>query len=103
MTFSSVFLPYCLDRQLDGRYVVLNRRYKPIGFTAAEWVEYADYPVLISFENLDSDTVTRLSVDASGELDRIYLYNDATNPKTSDANMRAYLERLAILGRLRVL
>ena len=30
--FRSVFMPYCLRKQKDGRYVVLNREYKPVGF-----------------------------------------------------------------------
>jgi hypothetical protein len=30
--FRAMFFPYCLQKQKDGRYVVLNREYKPVGF-----------------------------------------------------------------------
>jgi len=30
--FISVYMPYCLEMLGDGRYTVLNREYKPVGF-----------------------------------------------------------------------
>lgn len=95
-------MPYCLDRQPDGRYAVLNRRYKPVGFVTSEWVDYAAHPVLVRVKGLDPATAARLSIDGRGDLDRIYLYNDATCPTASAANMRLYLDRLAILAGLTV-
>src|SRR5262249_23726174 len=45
-----VRLPYCLGRQPDGRYVVLNRNYKPFGFLTDDFVDYANYPVAVSLK-----------------------------------------------------
>jgi hypothetical protein len=38
--FRAVFLPYCLEKRNGGRYVVLNREYKPVGIAveSGEWV-----------------------------------------------------------------
>jgi len=39
----AIFLPYCIQRLEDGRYVVLNRNYKPLGFRTTEFLRYEDY------------------------------------------------------------
>lgn len=38
--FRASYLPYCLIRQADGRYAVVNRRYKPLGYITSDWVDY---------------------------------------------------------------
>jgi hypothetical protein len=50
--FRAVFLPYCLQKQSDGRYAILNRRYKPVGLTLKEFVKYEDYPVCVELKGL---------------------------------------------------
>ena len=37
--FRLVYLPYCLQLQDDGSYLVLNRRYKPVGITRTDWID----------------------------------------------------------------
>lgn len=44
--FSAVFLPYCLQKQSDGQYVVLNRQYKKLGFKTLEHIDYEEYPII---------------------------------------------------------
>ena len=36
-----------LQKQPDGRYAVLNREYKPVGFCTRKYVTYEEYPVLV--------------------------------------------------------
>jgi hypothetical protein len=36
--FRSIYLPYCLDKQADGSWLVLNREYKPVGFNTKSHV-----------------------------------------------------------------
>lgn len=59
--FRAVFFPYCLDKQPDGQYVVLNREYKPIGFKTREHIKYQDYPVYVELKGIDSATAAKLS------------------------------------------
>lgn len=89
--------PYCLDRQEDGRYVVLNRNYKPLGFMVGEWVEYSDFPVGVRLKGLGPKTAAKLSWEGKEELGRIYLYNDGCIPTHGPGHMQAYLQRLAVL------
>ena len=35
-----IFLPFCLQRTADGGYLVLNRKYKPLGVMSRERVDY---------------------------------------------------------------
>lgn len=100
--FREVFLPYCLDKQPDGRYVVLNREYKPIGFKTKEHIEYENYPVCIELKGIDSAIAAKISYKGDSNTDRIYLYDDACIPTESDEHMKNYLERIKILAKLKV-
>ena len=98
----SVFLPYCLEQQADGSWIFLNREYKPVGFCTDRWVDYDLYPVRARLKGLRAKM--RSGLDHSGRIDGkfVYLYNDGCVPTTSASNMRAYLNRLAILAKLEV-
>lgn len=97
--FRQVFLIYCLDRLPDGRYIALNRRYKPVGHTGTEWVEYEALAVGFKFKRaLSPRQIASLSWDGDTSAERIYLYNDGCVPTDSAAHWAAYsarLERLA--------
>jgi len=98
----STHLPYCLARQNDGRYVVLNRDYKPIGFRTTEHEDYSKHPIAVKISRLSARTAARLSHNNDQRVDRIYLYDDACIPTSSSEHMAAYLQRLAILAKLKV-
>lgn len=97
--FRWVFLIYCLDRQPDGSYVALNRRYKPVGMTLTEFTEYAQHPVGFKFKRaLSALQIGKLDCEGRTDPQRIQLYNDGCIPTDSDANWKAYSERLGRLA-----
>lgn len=98
-----LFFPYCLDRQPDGRYAVLNRDYKPVGFVvpSGTYVKYAEHPVLVRLKGLTPLQASKLAHNGSQELSRIYLYDDGSQPTGSAANWNAYAKRLQILAKLK--
>ncbi|MFM0265485.1 hypothetical protein [Paraburkholderia sediminicola] len=98
----SVFLPYCVQRQEDGRYAVLNREYKPVGFWTKAHVTYEDHPTLVKIRGLTAARAAKISYNADPSVERIYLYNDGCVPTESAANMTAYLARLAVLAKLEI-
>lgn len=100
--FRAVFLPYCIEKQPDRTYAVLNREYKPLGFKTRDHIKYADYPVCVKIKGLTTARAAKLSVDGSKSLDRIFLYDDATNPTRSKKNMDVYLAKLAVLAKYSV-
>lgn len=97
--FRQLFLVYCLDRQPDGTYAALNRRYKPVGFASTEWVDYEAFPVRFKFKRaLSERQIVALSCKGDASAQRIYLYNDGCIPTASDADWRAYSDRLQRLA-----
>jgi hypothetical protein len=98
----SVVLPYVLQRQSDGRYIVLNREYKPVGFWTRANIVYEDHPVLLKLPGLKVAVAKKLSWNADSNVEEIFLYSDSCVPTSSTANMNAYLERLARLAKLKV-
>lgn len=100
--FRSVFFPYCMRKQEDGRYAVLNREYKPVGFFTRDHVTYAEHPVLVDLKGLTKAKAAKLSDTGRDDPNEIFLYNDATNPVLSKANMDVYLAKLAILAKLSI-
>ena len=100
--FRSVFFPYCLKKQPDGRYAVLNREYKPVGFFTRAHVAYEEFPVLVTIKGLTKAKAAKLSWSASEDTDEIFLYNDGCVPTHSKEHMRTYLAKLEILAGLSV-
>ena len=94
--------PYCLDRLKDGRYVLLNRNYKPVGFMIDELVTYEDYPIGVHLKGLTPTVAAKIDARGRDNLDRIYLYNDGCTPDSSPKDMEAYLQRLAIVMNLKI-
>jgi hypothetical protein len=89
------FLPYCLQRLENGKYVVLNRAYKPVGMVTEEWVDYEPHGVKIK---IGKNQARALSYNKSEEKERVYLYDDATNPNRSKATMDEYLRKVGLLA-----
>lgn len=100
--FRAIYFPYCLQKQKDGSWVILNREYKPVGFNTSEFITYEEFPVAVKLEGLTPKKANKLAYSGEMEGDRIYLYNDGCVPTRSKKNMDAYLEKLAILAKLRL-
>lgn len=101
--FRSVFLPYCIKKQADGSYIVLNREYKPIGFNSRKHVKYEDYPISSKIRGLTPASIKKLSWNGIMREDgSVFLYNDGSIPTDSAANMKKYLEKLAILASYKI-
>jgi hypothetical protein len=100
--FLRVCMPYCLQRQPDGSYILLNRAYKPIGFATQCFIDYAAHPIGVRLRGLGPKAAKELSWKGDSDLSNIYLYSDGCAPTLSAANMAAYQKRLARLMKLKV-
>lgn len=96
--FRQIHMPYCIKKNEDGAYIVLNREYKPLGFSDGRHVNYEDYPIAVKYK-ISKVTAKKISYDGSENTDRIYLYNDGCLPERSKKNMDSYLEKLRILAK----
>lgn len=93
-----ILMPYCLMRHGNGQFVVLNRKYEPLGLNSGKyWKEY------------DQNTLECLSLDAVDvelpkggctENEHAWFYNDATSPYRSSKHLMNYKIRFNTAFRL---
>lgn len=103
LNLRGIYFPYCLQRLDDGSWIILNRNYKPLGSTSKEHVVYEDIDDAFRIPRITPGQVQKLSCTGSIDDDgRIYLYEDSCIPTSGQKHMTAYLERLAILMRLKL-
>lgn len=98
--FRAVYFPYCIEKQSDGTWVVLNRQYKPVGINTSDFINYEDYPVSAKLKGIGPAVAKKLSYNGEVNGSRIYLYNDGCVPTQGKANMVSYLKKLEILAKL---
>lgn len=96
-----IYSPYCIRKLKSGRFVLLNRYYKPLGITGEERLDYEQFSILL---RMRAKTAKALSSDGEGlkacdddDSERIlWLYDDANDPfrrplpeDTPDRKMKA--------------
>ena len=93
---SRKFLPYFAERLPDGRYILGNRDYKPIGcISEDDWIDYAKWPISLALE-LSPEQAAVMSHCGDANIKRIYFYDDGCKPWESAENDLAYRRRLAL-------
>lgn len=92
--------PSGMEKNPDGTWTLFNRKYKPVGVVTREWAEWDDPRHKIALKGLGPATLAKLDWRGEGSGDRIYFYNDASNPELSAANLTAYFDRLKVLIKL---
>lgn len=100
MAARHLYLPYCVQRLKDGRYIVLNRYYKPLGLPNTDWIDYDAHPSAQHFKGLTPSKAKAMSHRKSEDLDNIFLYADACIPTSSPEHWDAYTKRLKVLAEL---
>jgi hypothetical protein len=98
--FVETCLPFCIERQQDGRYVALNWRWKPVGFYTADQIKYENYPISVALPGMTPELAEKISCDGSRDLDCIYVYSGKCHPTKNEQFMQAYLKRLGLLANL---
>lgn len=99
--------PYGMAKNPDGSWTFFNRHYKPLGTITGDWAEWDDPRHKMFLTGVGPTKLAKLSYtgkhdDDSHNDERVYFYNDMSNPELSKANMDAYLEKLRILIGLQV-
>ncbi len=93
------FMPYCIKRLHDGRYVVLNRRSKPLGIRGHDHVSYEDHPSAARI-TITKEDARKMSHNGSDDLETIYLYHGPTTPTKDEENLHGYMDRLNVFMKL---
>jgi len=95
-------IPYCIHQEADGKFVLVNRDYKPVGFNTSKGISYKEYPIIYKLKGLTPDIAARISHKNDLGLTSIYLYGDGSVPTDSKDNWEKYMERLKLLMQLYV-
>ena len=99
-TLRRTHFPYCLKKQDNGKYIILNRLYKPLGFCTKDYIVYEEYPIEFETIRLTKSQIEKLTKNAVDEF--IFLYDDNCVPTHSVAKMNEYLEKLRVLAQVKV-
>ena len=94
------FLPYYMSRRDDGKYVIYNRNYNPIGLVSNGHINPDDHPVAVRLKGLTPGLAKKLSHNGSSNTKDIELYCDGCHPSSSVKNRHAYNRRMALLMKL---
>ncbi|CAD1798285.1 hypothetical protein LN565_15330 [Xanthomonas euvesicatoria pv. euvesicatoria] len=100
-TVAHSHLPYCLQKTKDGKWLALNRNYKPLGTVGKdEWFDYDSHP---SRQSIPAATISALKRRASSIIEDkpddpglFFFYDDRTMPTDGAANWKRYCETLLI-------
>lgn len=94
-----IYWPYCIEQLAAGRYVLLNRLYKPLGIASSRFIrDYSPWSFALSMTEADA---RQMSWEGSDDVSRVYFYHDGTIPTDSRQKQDAYegrLTRLASIG-----
>lgn len=123
--FFRINMPYGLSRNKKNEWMAFNREYMPLGFNSieskykesmgstpeSENFPYENLPIHTAYKNMTNEILLSISdstqIDAEGNICRIYLYNDSTNP-VNVSNRKTqlfidYFKKLEILSNLEAL
>lgn len=114
--FFRINLPYGVSRNSKGEWFAFNREYMPLGWNTqsskkniADDNVYSENPVYTKYRGLTekklveiAGSTDRIILDSNGKIERVFLYNDNTNPQSSPKYWDEYFQKIKILSNLKV-
>lgn len=106
--FFRINMPYGIKKNDKGEWMAFNREYKPLGFNTTELVKEQDYPIHVKYRGLSDALLLKLAHtdghsvthDIYGSIERIFLYNDRTNPMNDPLFWPDYIDKIKLLSTL---
>lgn len=99
-------LPYCIQKTHDGKWLVLNRNYKPLGVVSKDWVDYDNHPDRVALDHRSVAALKRVAVyeieDQPDDPGILYFYKDGQGIADTNADWTTYAKVLQVLGRAKV-
>lgn len=115
--FFRINMPYGIVKNSKGEWTAFNREYAPIGWNekyTGQSIDiddsYSDIPIRTKYKNATETILKQLidnesaeEYDSNGDLRKIYLYGDGTNPLNNAEHWNTYLDKIKILSQLRTI
>jgi hypothetical protein len=113
--FFRINMPYGIIKNKKGEWLAFNREYVPIGWNShypglhiADEDSYSNLPIRTKYKNATDvilkqliDETSSVEYDENGKINKIFLYNDETNPTNNEKYWNSYLEKIRILSQLK--
>lgn len=116
--FFRINLPYGFSQNTNKEWMAFNREYLPLGFNdmsmkGSPETSYLNLPVYTKYKRISEKLLIELAGEESsvqrndnGEIIRIFLYNDTTNPMNQSTEKKElwdkYFEKLKKISKLKV-
>lgn len=116
--FFRINLPYGFAKNENGEWMAFNREYRPIGYNESSKKElpgenYLDLPVYTKYQRVTEKLLLDIVDDEhaiqrndKGEIVKIFLYNDGTNPVNQSSDKpklwENYFKKLQRLSKLKI-
>ncbi len=117
MAFTDFFrinLPYGIAKNSKGEWTAFNREYLPLGWNKRtrdenlfEDGKYSDIPIFTKYKRVTEKSLLKVADneefirrDEAGIIVKVFLYNDATNPRSNSKYWDEYLRKLKILSNM---
>lgn len=109
--FFRINMPYGMASNEKGEWMCFNREYKPIGFATTEFTKNSDYPIFVKYKSLTHKKLMALSEcegnhlmisNEKGIVEKIFFYNDKTNPLYGKNYEKRYFKKLEMLFKLKL-
>jgi hypothetical protein len=110
--FFRINMPYGINRNSKGEWFAFNREYMPLGWNSTEHQKsifeddvYSASPIYTKYKGLTESrlwklggTEDSLNFDEFGKIERVFLYNDRTNPQSNPRFWNDYFEKIKLLS-----
>lgn len=118
--FFRINLPYGFAKNANGEWMAFNREYRPIGYNESSekglpGQSYLDLPVYTKYQRVteklllelvDDDDSGAIQRNDKGEIEKVFLYNDGTNPVNQSSDKpklwENYFKKLQKLSKLKI-
>jgi len=116
LNFFDINMPYGIVKDTKGKWLAFNREYTPIGWNKhhlgldiSDDDSYQDLPIRTKYKSsMDTflkqliDDSNGVEYDTNGKINKIWFYNDRTNPMNDDIYWDMYLKKIKILSQLKI-
>jgi len=113
--FFRINLPYGIQKNDNDEWFCFNREYLPLGWNSTEDKEsihksysYQRVPIHTKYEGLTENKIleiikepSAIQKDENGVINRVFFYNDGTNPRNSPKDWDDYFEIIKKFSQLR--
>ncbi len=114
--FFRINLPYGLKKNDNNEWFCFNREYVPLGWNSKEEQKnihsanpYSSMPVYTKYKGLTENRILNIIKESSAiqrgqdnTINRIFFYNDSTNPTNSPQYWNDYFEKIKQFSKFKI-